>query len=58
MRINALDVKGALDKNQQLISAVTIVLTQTQMNVFGCILVSVFISVCNCCGVARDILKD
>ena len=26
MRINALDVKGALDKNQQLISAVTIVL--------------------------------
>ena len=37
MRINALDVKGALDKNQQLISAVTIVLTQTQMNVFGCI---------------------
>ena len=37
MRINALDVKGALDKNQQLISAVTIVLTQTQMNVFGSI---------------------
>ena len=37
MKINALDVKGALDKNQQLISAVTIVLTQTQMNVFGCI---------------------
>ena len=61
MRINALDVKGALDKNQQLISAVTIVLTQTQTD--ECIrlysdLVSVFISVCNCCGVARDILKD
>ena len=37
MRINALDVKGALDKNQQIISAVMIVLTQTQMNVFGCI---------------------
>ena len=59
MRINAADVKGALDKNQQLISAVTIVLTQTD----ECIrlysdLVSVFISVCNCCGVARDILKD
>ena len=35
MRINALDVKGALDKNQQLISAVTIVATQTKMNVFG-----------------------
>ena len=37
MRINALDVKGALDKNQQIISAVMIVLTQIQMNVFGCI---------------------
>ena len=60
VRINAANVKGALDKNQQLSSAVTIVLTQTQMN---CIrlysdLASVFISVCNCCGVARDIGKD
>ena len=35
--MNALDVKGALDKSQQIISAVMIVLTQTQMNVFGCI---------------------
>ena len=37
MTINAADAKGPLDKNQQLICAVTIVLTQIQMNVFRCI---------------------